>query len=170
MWKNVEKNVYDELYTFLVNNNLITKHQSGEILQEISCYLLPLRFFNPLKNTMKHGQFFLTFLRLLIKFGMAVLFLNFNVMAYQGPLLDFFNSYLRNRQQRVVLNEHLLNGTESDWKSIEDGVPQGSVLGPLLLWCTSMTFLKTFYLSLNYLPMILHSLRELPGLIKLNIS
>ena len=37
-----------------------------------------------------------------------------------GPLLDFFNSYLRNGQQRVVLN-----GTESDWKSIEAGVPKG---------------------------------------------
>ena len=44
-----------------------------------------------------------------------------------GNLLNFFENYLHNRYQRVVLN-----GTNSDWRSIEAGVPQGSVLGPLL--------------------------------------
>ena len=44
-----------------------------------------------------------------------------------GKLLEFSEDYLRNRYQRVVLN-----GTESDWKALEAGVPQGSVLGPLL--------------------------------------
>ena len=44
-----------------------------------------------------------------------------------GNLLNFFETYLLNRYQRVVLN-----GTESNWKSLEAGVPQGSVLGPLL--------------------------------------
>ena len=44
-----------------------------------------------------------------------------------GNLLNFFENYLQNRFQRVVLN-----GTESNWKNIYAGVPQGSVLGPLL--------------------------------------
>ena len=44
-----------------------------------------------------------------------------------GPLLNFFDSYLKERRQRVVLN-----GIQSDWKNLESGVPQGSVLGPLL--------------------------------------
>ena len=44
-----------------------------------------------------------------------------------GNLLKWFENYLTNRQQRVVVN-----GQTSDWGKIEAGVPQGSVLGPLL--------------------------------------
>jgi len=45
----------------------------------------------------------------------------------EGNLLKLFKNYLANRKQRVVLN-----GSESDWGEIKAGVPQGSVLGPLL--------------------------------------
>ena len=44
-----------------------------------------------------------------------------------GNLLSFFQSYLFNRKQRVILN-----GSSSDFFPVESGVPQGSVLGPLL--------------------------------------
>ena len=44
-----------------------------------------------------------------------------------GSLLKLFENYLHNRKQRVVLN-----GSFSDYSIIESGVPQGSVLGPLL--------------------------------------
>ena len=44
-----------------------------------------------------------------------------------GGLLKLFESYLHHRQQRVVIN-----GSYSEYLSIESGVPQGSVLGPLL--------------------------------------
>jgi len=44
-----------------------------------------------------------------------------------GVLLQWFRSYLSGRKQRVVIE-----GSQSSWKEIKAGVPQGSVLGPLL--------------------------------------
>ena len=41
--------------------------------------------------------------------------------------LSFFKSYLHNRTQCV-----LLHGSYSSKESIKDGIPQGSVLGPIL--------------------------------------
>ena len=42
-------------------------------------------------------------------------------------LLSWFSSYLSERRQRVILP-----GTQSDWNFIQAGVPQGSIIGPLL--------------------------------------
>ena len=50
-----------------------------------------------------------------------------NSYGVQGRLLTLLKNYLSNRSQRVVLN-----GQTSDWAEIKAGVPQGSVLGPLL--------------------------------------
>ena len=44
-----------------------------------------------------------------------------------GNILNWFESYLNNRQQRVVIKQ-----SSSELCSISAGVPQGSVLGPLL--------------------------------------
>ena len=48
-------------------------------------------------------------------------------LKQNGSLIKLFGNYLHNRKQRVVLN-----GFYSDYSIIESGVPQGSVLGPLL--------------------------------------
>ena len=47
--------------------------------------------------------------------------------GFRGSVNDWFHSYLIGRKQKVVIN-----GFESESKSLLHGVPQGSVLGPIL--------------------------------------
>ena len=49
------------------------------------------------------------------------------IYSVEGDLLLLLKNYLKNRKQRVVLNVQT-----SDWRKINSGLPQGSVLGPLL--------------------------------------
>jgi hypothetical protein len=49
-------------------------------------------------------------------------------MGTANKLIEFC---LRNRYQRVVINDDKLNKCYSEWEQIHHGVPQGSVLGPL---------------------------------------
>jgi hypothetical protein len=48
-------------------------------------------------------------------------------VGIEGNVLRWFKSYLTGRKQRVVLG-----GIYSSWKEVNAGVPQGSVLGPLM--------------------------------------
>ena len=50
-----------------------------------------------------------------------------NSLGIKGRLLDWLTSYLTNRRQRVVID-----GVFSPWFPVRAGVPQGSVMGPLL--------------------------------------
>ena len=49
------------------------------------------------------------------------------LFGISGQLLDLLKDFLKNRKQRVFLN-----GQCSTWENVNAGVPQGSILGPLM--------------------------------------
>ena len=55
------------------------------------------------------------------------LLLKLKAYGIHGSLLKWFHTFLTNRRQRVVIN-----GYSSGWSQVLSGVPQDSILGPLL--------------------------------------
>ena len=55
------------------------------------------------------------------------LILKLERLGITGNLLRWIKNFLSERKQRVVLN-----GISSDWTDVISGVPEGSVLGPIL--------------------------------------
>jgi hypothetical protein len=49
-----------------------------------------------------------------------------------GTTLLWFRSYLEKRRQRVQILYSEIRKTSSGWETIKNGVPQGSILSPLL--------------------------------------
>ena len=130
--KILEKFIFDTLYSYLNENNLITKNQSGFRPGDSTCnQLLYLvneiheAFENP--KSLEVRAIFLDISKAFDKVWHAGLLFKLKQNGISGNLLKLFENYLFNRNQRVVIN-----GSCSEYLPIKSGVPQGSVLGTLL--------------------------------------
>ena len=127
--KILEKIIFKNLYSYLHTNNLVTKNQSGFRPGDSTTnqlYLLDETAFDSTKS-LEVKTVFLDISKSFDKVWHDGLIFKLEQNGVSGNLLKLLQNYLRNRKQRVVQN-----GSHSDYSSIESGVPQGSVLGPLL--------------------------------------
>ena len=127
-----EKIVFGQLYSYLSGNGLLTKNQSGfrpgDSTTNQLLYLvneIHEAFDNP--KCLEVRAVFLDISKAFDKVWHEGLIFKLKQNGISGKLLKFFEDYLYNRKQRVIIN-----GSYSELADINSGVPQGSVLGPLL--------------------------------------
>ena len=125
-----ERLVFKHLYNHLQTYNLLSSLQSGFIPGDSTVNQLTY-LYNTFCQALDSGKevrvVFCDISKAFDRVWHAGLLLKLEAAGVTGQVLEWFKSYLTNRKQRVVLP-----GAVSDWIFIHAGVPQGSILGPLL--------------------------------------
>ena len=130
--KMFEKIIFNNLYHYLNSNNLITRNQSGfrpddSTPNQLLFLVDEIHQAFEDRNSLEVRAVFLDISKAFDKVWHDGLIFKLKQNGISGSLFKLLANYLNNRKQRVVLN-----GSCSDYSDIESGVPQGSVLGPLL--------------------------------------
>ena len=128
--KILESIIHDHIVTFFENNNLLCDHQGG-FRKRHSTLSSITEFTNDIFHAVNNKNITIaTFFDLKKAFDTvnhSILINKLSKMGIIGNLLDWIENYLFNRYQKTICN-----GKLSSKQKIVCGVPQGSILGPLL--------------------------------------
>ena len=125
-----EKIVYDQLYNYLNENNLLTSCQSG--FRSLHSTLTALiettnNWSVNIDDGLLNGVVFIDLQKAFDTIDHSILVCKLCNYGIDQTSLRWFRSYLSDRTQKCSVNGHLSNAA-----SVSCGVPQGSNLGPLL--------------------------------------
>ena len=138
-----EKILYNQLYDYLTKHNILEDKQWGFRSLHSTALALIGCSNNWLVNIDREGINTTVLLDIKKAFDTIdheILLTKLDYYGIKNDKLHFLKSYLNKRQQSCKVNNHT-----SRLKEIILGVPQGSILGPLLslfLWMTYLTVLK----------------------------
>ena len=127
-----ERLIFNYLLNYFIQNKLFTECQPGFIPGD-SCVAQLLSIMHEIYKSFDCNSpydirgTFLDISKVFDKVWHKGLIFKLKSYGVDGGLSKLMENYFTGRQQRVVLN-----GQTSSWKNILAGVPQGSVLGPIL--------------------------------------
>lgn len=125
-----EKCLRDRLMNFLISNNILSKKQFGfcnGLSTTDAIYELTKNITNNLDNGNKCLAVFLDLAKAFDTVPHDALIDVLHLYGVRGSVLRVFESYLSDRNQIVKIQ-----GTHSDPLTVRIGIPQGTVIGPLL--------------------------------------
>ena len=128
--KLIESHIYDWFYTFITSHNLLIDSQSG-FRPKHSCFTALTRltdtWHTAIHNAEIIGALMIDFKKAFDRIDHNILLQKISIYEFSSSGIKWMSPYLNNRFQRVSLENSL-----SEPLLVKSGVPQGSILGPLL--------------------------------------
>jgi hypothetical protein len=141
--KSLEKIIHKHIFNFFVANNTITSLQSGFVPNDSTTNQL-VSIYNTFCKALDDGKevraVFCDISKAFDRVWHKGLIFKLQSAGINGGLLNWFSDYLSDRKQKVVLP-----GGSSQTVFISAGVPQGSILGPLLF----LIYINDIVLDIN---------------------
>ncbi len=125
-----EKVLRNKLVQYLDEHNMLNNSQHG-FRKGRSCLSQLLAHYDKILKHMENGMnvdtVYLDFSKAFDKVDHQIIIEKLKILGIGGKILKWIKSFLLNRNQRVIVN-----GFWSELSHVLSGVPQGSVIGPLL--------------------------------------